>query len=85
MDLALAYTIKAKIEKAQGQRLEGWQVAALTHACRDAKEKIFNQVELDNVPLVVPGRGSSLMGGALRSELTREEVDRVLVEGFCRK
>ncbi len=82
MDLALAYTIKAKIEKAQGQRLEGWQVAALTHACRDAKEKIFNQVELDNVPLVVPGRGSSLMGGALRSELTREEVDRVLVEGF---
>ncbi|MEO1898368.1 MAG: Hsp70 family protein, partial [Methylococcales bacterium] len=82
MDLALAYTIKAKIEKAQGQRLEGWQVEALTHACRDAKEKIFNQVELDNVPLVVPGRGSSLMGGALRSELTREEVDRVLVEGF---
>ncbi len=82
MDLALAYTIKAKIEKAQGQRLEGWQVEALTHACRDAKEKIFNQAELDNVPLVVPGRGSSLMGGALRSELTREEVDRVLVEGF---
>jgi hypothetical protein len=54
----------------------------LTHACRDAKEKIFNNPEMDNVPLVVPSRGSSLIAGTLRTELTREEVDRVLVEGF---
>jgi len=82
MDLALAYTIKAKIEKETGQRLEAWQVQALMHVCRDAKEKIFNQPELDNIPLVIPSRGSSLIGGSLRSELTREEVNRVLVEGF---
>jgi len=82
MDLALAYTVKAKMEKEIGKRLEGWQVQALTHACRDAKEKIFNQTDLDHVPLVVPSRGSSLVGGTLRTELTREEVDRVLVEGF---
>ncbi len=82
MDLALAYSIKAKIEKEKGQRLESWQVQALTHACRDAKEKIFNQPELENVPLVVPSRGSSLMAGTLRSELTREEVNSILVEGF---
>lgn len=82
MDLALAYTIKAKMEKESGQRLEAWQVQALTHACRDAKEKIFNQPETDNIPLVVPSRGSSLIGGTLRSELTREEVNNVLVEGF---
>jgi molecular chaperone DnaK (HSP70) len=82
MDLALAYTIKAKMEKESGNRLEAWQVQALTHACRDAKEKIFNNPEADNVALVVPSRGSSLIGGTLRTELTREEVDRVLVEGF---
>jgi len=82
MDLALAYTIKAKMEKETGNRLEAWQIQALTHACRDAKEKIFNDPEADNVALVVPSRGSSLMGGTLRTELTREEVDRVLVEGF---
>jgi molecular chaperone DnaK (HSP70) len=33
MDLALAYTVKAKIEK-DGKRLEPWQVQALTHGCR---------------------------------------------------
>ncbi len=82
MDLALAYTIKAKMEQESGNRLEAWQVQALTHACRDAKEKIFNNLEMDNVPLVVPSRGSSLIGGTLRTEMTREEVDKVLVEGF---
>ena len=81
MDLALAYTVKAKLEK-DGRRLEPWQIQALTHSCRDAKEKIFNNAEIDTIPLVVASRGSSLIGGTLRSELTREEVNRVLVEGF---
>lgn len=84
MDLALAYTVKAKLEK-DGKRLEPWQLQALTHSCRDAKEKIFNHSELDTVPLVVASRGSSLIGGTLRTELTREEVNRVLVEGFLPK
>jgi hypothetical protein len=81
MDLALAYTVKAKLEQ-DGKRLEPWQVQALTHSCRDAKEKIFNAPDIDNIPLVVANRGSSLMSGNLRTELTREEVNRVLVEGF---
>jgi len=84
MDLALAYTLKAKLEK-DGKRLEPWQVQALTHSCRDAKEKIFNNSDIDNIPLVVANRGSSLMSGNLRTELTREEVNRVLVEGFLPK
>ncbi len=84
MDLALAYTVKAKLEK-DGKRLEAWQLQALTHSCRDAKEKLFNHTELDNIPLVVASRGSSLIGGTLRTELTREEVNRVLVEGFLPK
>ncbi len=82
MDLALAYTVKAKMEKESGNRLEPWQIQSLTHACRDAKEKLFNDPETDTIPLVVAGRGSSLIGGSLRSELTRDEVNQVLVEGF---
>jgi molecular chaperone DnaK (HSP70) len=81
MDLALAYTVKAKLEK-DGKKLEPWQIQALTHSCRDAKEKIFNEPAIDHIPLVVPNRGSSLIGGALRTELTREEINSVLVEGF---
>jgi len=84
MDLALAYTVKAKLEQ-DGKRLEPWQVQALTHSCRDAKEKIFNSHDIDNIPLVVASRGSSFMAGNLRTELTREEVNRVLVEGFLPK
>ena len=84
MDLALAYTVKAKLEQ-EGKRLEPWQIQALTHSCRDAKEKIFNSHDIDNIPLVVASRGSSFMAGNLRTELTREEVNRVLVEGFLPK
>ncbi|MDD5273376.1 MAG: Hsp70 family protein [Methylovulum sp.] len=84
MDLALAYTVKAKLEK-DGQRLQPWQIQALTHSCRDAKEKLFTDYSLDTIPLVVANRSSSLVGGSLRTELTREEVNRVLVEGFLPK
>lgn len=85
MDLALAYTVKAKMEQESDKKLESWQLQALTHACREAKEKLFNQPELGSMPLVVASRGSSLIGGTLRSELTRDELNRVLVEGFLPK
>jgi len=84
MDLALAYTVKAKLEK-DGRRLEPWQVQSLMHSCRDAKEKIFNEASIDQMPIVVANRGSSLIGGTLRTELTREEINQVLVEGFMPK
>ena len=84
MDLALAYTLKAKLEK-EGKRLEPWQIQALTHGCREAKEKLFSQPELGHVPLVVPSRGSSLIDGVLRTELTRDELTAVIVEGFLPK
>ncbi|PPD35710.1 MAG: nucleotide-binding protein [Methylomonas sp.] len=82
MDLALAYTIKAKLEQEGGKKLESWQLQSLTHACREAKEKLFNQADLSSMPIVVASRGSSLIGGTLRTELTRDELNRVLVEGF---
>jgi molecular chaperone DnaK (HSP70) len=84
MDLALAYTVKAKLEKEE-KRIEPWQLQALKHSCRDAKEKIFNNFTIDGIPIVIASRGSSLMSGNLRTELTREEVINVLVEGFFPK
>lgn len=81
MDLALAYIVKAKLEK-DGKRLAAWQLQALTHGCRDAKEKIFNAADVDTLPIVVPNRGSSLIGGTLRTDIMRDEINRVLVEGF---
>lgn len=82
MDLALAYTVKAKLEQESQKKLESWQLQALTHGCREAKEKLFNQPDLVSMPLVVASRGSSLIGGTLRTELTRDELNQILVEGF---
>ncbi|MGH8559903.1 MAG: Hsp70 family protein [Methylococcales bacterium] len=81
MDLALAYTLKAKLET-PGKSLEPWQIQALTHGCRDAKEALFKDSTIHAMPLVVPSRGSSLVGGSIRTELTREEANQVLIEGF---
>ncbi len=81
MDLALAYVLRAKLQ-AEGKRLETWQVQALTHACRDAKEALLSEEGLEEVAIVVPSRGSSLIGGVLRTRLTRDEVQRTLVDGF---
>lgn len=81
MDLALAYVLKMKLEK-EGRRLEPWQIQALTHGCRDAKETLLADPSIAEIPVVVPSRGSSLIGGTLRTSLTREEVARTLVEGF---
>ena len=84
MDLALAVAVRSKLE-AEGKTLDGWQLTALTHGCRAAKEQLLTDPELSAVPVVVPSRGSKLVAGSIRTELTREEVERILVEGFFPK
>ncbi len=81
MDLALAHAVRAKLA-AQGTNLDPWQVQALTHGCRAAKETLLGDAKVEAAPVVVPSRGSKLIGGTLRTELTRAEVTENLVEGF---
>jgi len=81
MDLALAHVVKGKLT-AEGKTLDPWQVQALTHGCRHAKETLLADDTVEAVPVVVPSRGARLIGGSIRTELTREEVRRTLVEGF---
>ncbi|MGD2073999.1 MAG: Hsp70 family protein [Gammaproteobacteria bacterium] len=81
MDLALAHVVAGKLA-AQGTQLDPWQVRALTHGCRAAKELLLVESEQDAVPIVVPSRGSRLIGGSIRTELTRSEVGATMVEGF---
>ncbi|WP_372738981.1 Hsp70 family protein [Neptunomonas sp.] len=81
MDLALAYRIKAKLAQ-EGKSLQPWQILGITHGCREAKEQLLANPTLDAVPVVVPSRGSKLIGGTLSTELTRSEVTETLIEGF---
>lgn len=81
MDLALAYGTARKLA-AQGKQLDPWQTRALAHACRSAKEILLSDASIDAVPVVVPSRGAKLIGGSLRTEVTRAELEQTLLEGF---
>ncbi len=81
MDLALAHVVARKLA-AQGTQTDAWQLRALTYACRGAKETLLSDPSTDTVPLVVPSRGSKLIGGSIRTELTRDELTQTILEGF---
>jgi hypothetical protein len=81
MDLALAHAVRQRLE-AEGVTLDGWQMTALTHGARTAKEKLLGDPQCRSVPLVVPRRGSQLVGGAIRTEVDRDELSQLIVDGF---
>lgn len=81
MDLTLAYTVAARLEREQGVRLDAHQLAALTHACREAKEKIGDGDERPQT-LTILGRGTGLVGGTITTQLTAGELRAALLDGF---
>ena len=76
MDLTLAHNL------ARDRKLDAWQFASLTYGCRQAKESLFADPKLKKVPISVVSRGSALVGGTLKFELTREDLTRILIDGF---
>ncbi len=81
MDLALAHAVGQRLA-AEGRKLDAWQFNALTYACRQAKEQLYADPKLSVAPLAIPGRGSSLVGGTIRAELPRKDLDQILTDGF---
>jgi molecular chaperone DnaK (HSP70) len=81
MDLALAYLLRTQLEE-KGTTLDPVQQATLTQAARVAKEQLLSDLALPSAPVTIPGRGSKLIGGAISTELTRADLERVLLEGF---
>nr|WP_229512662.1 Hsp70 family protein [Massilia sp. AB1] len=81
MDLALAHLVARKLS-ANGTQLDAWQMRALTYGCRSAKEALLADANATTWPIVVPSRGSKLIGGSIRTELTREEVTTFITDGF---
>lgn len=81
MDLALAYRLRTQLER-EGHGLDPVQVATLTQAARSAKERLLSFPEETSAPVVIPGRGSKLIGGSVKTELLREDLTRILLDGF---
>ncbi len=83
MDLALAHAVAATLPGGQGMDgLDLTQRVALGHACRSAKETLFTDPKKSSVPVAVLGRGSKVIGGSLKTELTRDLLQKVLLDGF---
>jgi molecular chaperone DnaK (HSP70) len=81
VDLALAQVARTKLE-AQGKSVEGAQFAALVAQARAAKEALLAEDAPDSFPIAIASRGSKLLGGTLRTELSRDEVAALAVDGF---
>ncbi|WAJ70631.1 Hsp70 family protein [Catenovulum adriaticum] len=82
MDLSLAHTVAQKLKKQGHKKLDEWQLSALVQQCRVAKEALLSDPELNQWSLTILGRSSSVIGGSVRTELTREELNHLLLEGF---
>ncbi len=84
MDLALARLLQQKLE-ADGHRIDTYQLQVLWHQCRSAKEHLFEHPKTQKQDVTLLGKGRKLVGGTIKTELLREELNRVLIEGFFPK
>jgi hypothetical protein len=81
MDLALARLLQQKLE-AEGQRIDTYQLQSLWHQCRSAKEYLFEHLKSQKQDVTVLGKGRKLVGSTIKTELLRDDLNRILVEGF---
>ena len=81
MDLALAYTLQAQLEAA-GKSIDSWQFLALIHGARNAKVSLLTNLSLDQTPVAIPSRGSSLLKKTISTKLDRATLEQVILDGF---
>jgi len=81
MDLALAYGVAANLPQGM-EGLDGAQRVALGHACRAAKETLLTDLKKNAATVTLLGRGSKVVGGSVKTELTRDLLKKVLIDGF---
>jgi molecular chaperone DnaK (HSP70) len=84
MDLALARLAETRLTQSQdGQaRLSAASLSQLVERCRVAKEQLLDANAPESVAITLLGSGSRLIGGARTTHLTRDEIGRVVVDGF---
>ena len=78
LDLTLAWLAETKL----GKQLSIRQRSGLRRQCSAAKEILLCDPNRQSVEITVLGGGSSIIGGALKTEITREEALELALEGF---
>jgi molecular chaperone DnaK (HSP70) len=82
LDLALAALVEEKMTGDGDRKLTVTQRQIVRRKCSAAKEQLLSDPELDHVRITILGAGRGVVGGGMMAELTRDEVVRVLSEGF---
>jgi len=81
MDAALARRAEERLA-ASGHKLTATQWTQLVQAARGAKESLLAVTAPERHPIVLAGGGSRLIGSTLSTEVTRAEVEQLIVDGF---
>lgn len=81
IDLALAHRAERDLVEPPA-RLEPSRFAELVLACRAAKEALLSDEAPEEAQVRLLGRGSALVGNALSTRLGRDEVTRLVLDGF---
>ncbi|MCX4174814.1 MULTISPECIES: Hsp70 family protein [Paraburkholderia] len=84
MDLALAHRVEARLPQAGNERtrLSAASLSQLVERCRGAKEQLLGPDAPESASITLLGAGSKLIGGARTAQVTREEVEQIIVDGF---
>lgn len=83
LDLALAHHVEQQLSART--QLDARQWSMLVPACRHAKEVLLSANAPESCTVVISGGGSKLIGGSLQSELRRDDVISLIVDGFLPK
>ncbi len=78
MDLTLARLAEERL----GRSLDAARFNQLVQQCRLAKERLLSGDAPESADITVLGSGRKLVGGALKTSLTRDEVRERVLEGF---
>ncbi|MCA9185863.1 MAG: Hsp70 family protein [Planctomycetales bacterium] len=80
MDLTLAHHLEQRLSP--DGKLEPRQWDALVRQCRQLKEGLLSNNAPDSWTVTLAGSGSRLIGGAKQCEVTRDEVQQLILDGF---
>ncbi len=80
MDLALAKQMEARLP--QAGKLDAAQFGMLVQSCRQAKEQLLAPKHPASVSVTVQGRGRSVVGGSLHTQITPDDVRQAILDGF---
>jgi molecular chaperone DnaK (HSP70) len=78
LDLTISWLAESKLGKTLSLR----QRSALRRQCSSAKELLLSEGGPSTVDVTVAGAGSSLVGGTLKTSITRDEILELALGGF---